>query len=261
MCIPGMVLTLVKHSNPLSNYLYHFQAAICSPAFKVREFSYVDACPYSISLHWKPTDELMDAVKDDDASEVARGSSMEVFKYLSSIPASKQLRFYRKSNFTLTASYSHSDGLHIANPLIGTFTITEVIPTPPDNIAQVRLKARVNSNGIFTISNAVVMQRVEKEVEVPIEEPKAEASVDVNTKEDKMETDTQEQKVEEASDRPAPADTSVPTPPAPAKPATRIEKKVVLRPRDIPVEAITSQLSNEQLLEFSDFHVGICHDL
>ncbi len=233
------------------------QAAICSPAFKVREFSIVDACQYAITLHWKPTEELLESVNDEEASELTKGSAAEVFKQQANFPASKQLKFFRKSDFTVSASYSHPESLHIANPSIGTFRITNVIPTPPDNLAQVRIKARVNSNGIFTISNAVVMERVEKEVEVPIEEePKADAPAKEAQPEPKVETETQEPpKSETMTDAsPAPPEADAEQAP-PAKPKTRKEMKTVLRPKDVPVEVNSMQLSHEQLLEFTDFQV------
>lgn len=197
----------------------------------------------------------MEAIKDDDAGEITKGSCMEVFKHLANFPASKQLKFYRKSDFALTASYSHPDGLHISDPVIGQFTITNVVPTPPDNLAQVRLKARVNSNGIFTISNAVVMERIEKEVEVPVEEPRPESmAVPVLANDAKMDTDSQPPVVEnaEANGEASAATANM----APEKPSTRVEKKVVLRPKDVPIETTTSQLTNEQLLEFTDFQVS-----
>nr|CUU98592.1 hypothetical transcript [Hymenolepis microstoma] len=244
-----------------------FMAAICSPAYKVREFSITDACPYSISLSWTPSLEDVQAVaKDEDPSESALGDSTVVFKQQCPIPATKQLKFYRKSDFTLTASYSHPDGMHIVNPLIGTFKITDVVPSPPDDTAQVRIKMRVNANGIFTISAASVMERVEKEVEVPIEEKPAakdsttaapvsapsEVKVESGTSSDKAETTpappAESQPMEEDSNGVAPVV---------SKPNVRIEKKMFLKPRDVPVKSTTTQLSQQQLLEFTDFHAKL----
>ncbi|VDD74042.1 unnamed protein product [Mesocestoides corti] len=231
------------------------QAAICSPAFKVREFSIVDACPYSISLHWKPTDELLESVNDDGAGELAKGTTTEVFKHLANFPSSKQLKFYRKGDFTLTACYSNPESLHIANPSIGTFKITNVVPTPPDSLCQVRIKARVNSNGIFTISNAVIMDRVEKEVDVPAEDSKAETTASAVTAQTKMDAVSEASVVNEPPKPPAAA--VAPTTDTGAEQLPAKQKKVVLRPRDIPVEATTSHLSHEQLLEFTDFQAKL----
>ncbi|CDS41517.1 Heat shock 70 kDa protein 4 [Echinococcus multilocularis] len=239
------------------------QAAICSPSFKVREFSIVDACPYSISLHWKPTDGVVEVERDEDAGEVAKDNSCEIFKHLSSVPASKKLTFYRKSDFALTASYSHPEGLHIGDSRIGSFLITDIVPTPPDNCCQVRIKARVNSNGIFTICNACVMERVEKEVEVAIEDPKPESSTVANAIETEMETETQPSKTEGGVDQPptggaasGATETAVANQ-SPSQPKTRIEKKFVLRPRDVAVEATTFQLPHAQLVEFTEFQARL----
>ncbi|VDN96877.1 unnamed protein product [Rodentolepis nana] len=246
-----------------------FMAAICSPAYKVREFSITDACPYSISLSWTPSlEDVQTAAKDEDPSESALGDSTVVFKQQCPIPATKQLKFYRKSDFTLTASYSNPDGMHIVNPLIGTFRITDVVPSPPDDTAQVRIKMRVNANGIFTISTASVMERVEKEVEVPIEEeqtvkdsgtaapvpPPSEVKVETNisSQSDKAEPTP----AAPAESQPMEADSNE-VAPVTAKPNVRIEKKTFLKPRDVPVKSTTMQLSQQQLLEFTDFHAKL----
>ncbi|KAM3176602.1 hypothetical protein ACTXT7_006223 [Hymenolepis weldensis] len=243
-----------------------FMAAICSPAYKVREFSITDACPYSISLSWTPSSEDVHvAAKDEDPSESAQGDSTVVFKQQCPIPATKQLKFYRKSDFTLTASYSNPDGMHIINPLIGSFRITDVVPSPPDDTAQVRIKVRVNANGIFTISTASVMERVEKEVEVPIEEEKPAAAKDAKIAAPapvKVDTDipSESEKAEStpaaAEPQPMEADSNDAAP-VPSKPNMRIEKKIFLKPRDVPVKSTTMQLSQEQLLEFTDFHAKL----
>lgn len=204
----------------------------------------------------------MEGLNDKDAGEIVQGTSLEIFEHLSSIPASKHVRFSRKGDFTLTAKYSHPEGLHIENSLIGTFRITNVIPTPPDTCCVVRVKVRMNSNGIFTISSADVMEKVEKEVEVPIDDPKPENSTVANADGCKMETETQPSEAEGTVEPPPTAGASSGTAEAPAvnqpptKPKTRIEKKVVLRPRGVPVEPKTFQLSQDRLLEFTDFQVS-----
>lgn len=102
------------------------------------------------------------------------------------------------------------------------------------------------------------MERVEKTVEVPVEEePNANAQADT-----KMDTGNQNSESEKLKSEPMTTDAS-PTPPnigaestpeAP-KPKTRIEVKNVLHPRDVPVSVISMQLSHEQLMEFTDFQV------
>ncbi|VDK33820.1 unnamed protein product [Taenia asiatica] len=239
------------------------QAAICSPSFKVREFSIADSCPYSITLQWEPKDEVMEGLEDKDVGEAVRGTSLEIFEHLSVIPASKMVKFYRKGDFTLKASYSHPDGLHIKNPLIGTFRITNIVPTPLEKCCLVRVKVRVNSNGIFTISSAEVMEKVEKEFEVPIEEPKPEAPTAANADGCEMETETQPSEVEGTVEQSLTAGASSGIPGAPpvnqppTKPKTRMEKRLVRRPRGVPVESVTFHLSHNKLLEFVDFQAKL----
>nr|CDS25196.1 Heat shock 70 kDa protein 4 [Echinococcus granulosus] len=235
---------------------------ICCLTIEFREFSIVDACPYSISLHWKPTDGGV-VVGDRDSSEIVKNNSCEIFKHLSSVPASKKLTFYRKSGFDLTASYSHPEGLHIGDSRIGSFLIKDIVPTPPDNCCQVRIEARVNSNGIFTICNACVLERVVEKVEVAIEDPKPEASTVANAIETDMETETQPPKTEGGVEQPptggaasGTTETAVANQ-SPSQPTRRIEKKIVLRPRDVAVKAMTFQLPHTQMDEFANFQARL----
>ncbi|VDM19763.1 unnamed protein product [Hydatigera taeniaeformis] len=199
----------------------------------------------------------MEIPKDEDASEVTRGTTLEIFKHLSMTPASKQFRLCRKSDFTLTARYSNPDTLHIKNPLIGVFRITNIVPTPPDVSCLVKIKARVNSNGIFTISSADIMEKVEKEVEVPIEDSKPDTSSVANASGTEMETETHSSEQPPAVGAASGVAEAAVANQSPPKPKTRLEKKIVLRPRGVPVDATTSQLTPDQLLEFTDFQARL----
>ncbi|KAL5104443.1 hypothetical protein TcWFU_003698 [Taenia crassiceps] len=239
-----------------------FQAAICSPSFKVREFSIVDACPYPITLQWDPMDEAMESLNEKDVNDVTQGTSLEIFEHLSAIPKSRVVKLCRKGDFSLTARYSDLDGSSIKDPFIGSFRITNIVPNPLNSYYLVEVKVRMNSNGIFTISSANVMEKVEKEVEVPIEDPKPEASTVANAGGCEMETETQPSEAEGTMEQPtvgAPsgtAENSAENQP-PTKPKTRIEKKIVRRSRGVPVESSTVHLPEDKLLEFTDFQARL----
>jgi molecular chaperone DnaK (HSP70) len=125
------------------------QCAILSPTFKVREFSVTDIQPFEIKLSWE--------------AETDKGD-MVVFPKFHQIPFSKLLTFYRRDNFTVEASYG-SD-VPVQNPFIGRFEIGEVKPLVDGGNQKVKVKVRVNLNGVFTVSSASLIEKQEIEEEV-----------------------------------------------------------------------------------------------
>ncbi|CAG0913391.1 unnamed protein product [Notodromas monacha] len=120
------------------------QSAMLSPAFKVREFNVTDIQIYPIILKWRgPNHE---------------DGQMEVFPKYHSVPFSKMLTFYRSDAFTLEAYY---DGdVPLANNFIGQYRVQGVKPTATGESSKVKVKARINVNGIFLISSASLIEPV-----------------------------------------------------------------------------------------------------
>merc|ERR1712165_526420 len=147
------------------------QCAILSPTFKVREFNVTDIQPFAIKLNWK-------AEQDN--------GSMVVFPKFHQIPFSKLLTFYRRSNFTVDAEYDtgkDSGDVPLQDPYIGNFEIGEVYPMPDGANQKVKVKVRINLNGIFGVNSANFIEKQEIEEEVPMEVD--ETKEDANKKENK----------------------------------------------------------------------------
>uniref|UniRef100_A0A672QW40 Heat shock protein 4a n=1 Tax=Sinocyclocheilus grahami TaxID=75366 RepID=A0A672QW40_SINGR len=127
------------------------QCAILSPAFKVREFSITEVVPYPISLKWT-------------------SAADEVFPKNHAAPFSKVLTFYRREPFSLEAYYNNSKELPYPDPTIGQFTIQKVVPQPSGESSKVKVKVRVNVHGVFSVSNASLVEVVKSaEGEEPME--------------------------------------------------------------------------------------------
>lgn len=135
------------------------QCAILSPTFKVREFSVTDIQPYPVKLLWRV---------DGDNGE------MVVFPKNHQFPFSKLLTFFRKDNFVLEALYDGGDPAKVPLPdmAIGHFEVGEVRPSATDGSSQkVKVKARININGIFAVTSASLVEKREVEEDVPMEIP------------------------------------------------------------------------------------------
>ncbi|XP_071593238.1 heat shock protein 105 kDa isoform X2 [Heliangelus exortis] len=154
------------------------QCAILSPAFKVREFSVTDATPFPISLLWNTEAEDTEGVH-------------EVFSRNHAAPFSKVLTFYRKGPFELEAFYSDPNGVPYPESKIGRYVIQNVAAQKDGEKSKVKVKVRVNTHGIFSVSTASVVEpvkseenedvTVETEVESQDQRP-AENSSDTNEK-------------------------------------------------------------------------------
>lgn len=146
------------------------QCAILSPTFKVREFSVTDIQPFPIKLTWKTEQDVGDMV---------------VFPKFHQVPFSKLLTFYRRDNFSVEAEYEkstdNSSGGSVMDPFIGTFEIGEIRPLPDGGNQKVKVKVRMNLNGVFTVNSASMIEKHEIEEEVPME---------VDSESTKVENDT-----------------------------------------------------------------------
>merc|ERR1719327_1821753 len=131
------------------------QCAILSPVFKVREFSVTDIQPYPIKLVWENT------------GEGQATGEMEVFPQFHPVPFSKMLTFFKSNTFQLTGEYVHN--VPYPDRHIGLFEIGDVRPTEDGASQKVKVKVRVNPNGIFGVSSASLLEKHEIEEEVPEE--------------------------------------------------------------------------------------------
>lgn len=140
------------------------QCAILSPAFKVREFSVTDVVPYPISLKW--------STEADEAE-----GFHEVFTQNHAAPFSKVLTFYRKNPFQIEAFYSDPARVPYPEAKIGQFVIQNISPSKDGEKAKVKVKVRVNTHGIFSVSTASVVEKMEVD---EVDEQASESGVDAN---------------------------------------------------------------------------------
>ncbi|XP_006879642.1 PREDICTED: heat shock protein 105 kDa [Elephantulus edwardii] len=126
------------------------QCAILSPVFKVREFSITDVIPFPISLVWNHDVEDAEGVH-------------EVFPRNHPAPFSKVLTFYRKGPFELEAFYSDPQGVPYPEAKIGRFVVQNVSAQKDGEKSKVKVKVRINTHGIFTVSTASMVEKVPTE--------------------------------------------------------------------------------------------------
>ncbi|XP_043803060.1 heat shock 70 kDa protein 4 isoform X1 [Apis laboriosa] len=169
------------------------QCAMLSPAVRVRDFSVTDIQPYPLKLTWDPTQ--------------GEEGEMEIFGHNHPVPFSKTLTFYRSNPFTLTASYSVPPSSY-PQTHIGTYTIKNVKPTPEGELSKVKVKVRVNLNGILTVVSASLIEKRELTQQEKEEEEKQQQqhqqqqnNMDIDQQQDKKDKPDQEA---QANEPPAP---------------------------------------------------------
>ncbi|KAI8819335.1 Hsp70 protein-domain-containing protein [Fimicolochytrium jonesii] len=224
------------------------QCAMISPVFKVRDFAIQDWNGYPVELSW-------------DAAHVPTPTNgekpetvMEAFPIGNAIPSSKILTFYRvlkdeeisaqggSVSLDIDAAYSekraertYPEGI---GAKIGTWTlkgikkvggVTEQANGAPEARATIKVKTRLDGNGLVAIESA---SQIEEQL-VPVEEPKKEA---------------------EKKDEATPMDVDSPAAESPAEPAAGDGPKTkrIIKKHDLTIVARTSAAPAELLNKWKD---------
>jgi len=129
------------------------QCAMLSSASQVQlKWNITDVCQYPITLKWKPVSE--------------KDGTIEVFPFLHLYPATKMLTFYRKEPFDIEAVYTYPNNIPYSTAIIGNFTVHDVNPAPDGGPSKVKVKLHLNKHGIFNVSEAVCVEKVEDQAAV-----------------------------------------------------------------------------------------------
>ncbi|KAE9400308.1 heat shock protein 70 [Gymnopus androsaceus JB14] len=151
-CFPGKTLSTTLNQDEAVARGATFSCAMLSPVFRVRDFAVSDITHFPIKIQWEPT-----GAEED--------TELVVFGQGNPIPSTKILSFYRKEAFEVEALYAEPDLLPGSiNPWIAKFSAKEVPKVASeDDQTQVKLKTRLNANGMFSFEAAYVETREEKE--------------------------------------------------------------------------------------------------
>jgi heat shock protein 4 len=137
-----------------------FACAKLSPVFKVRNFEFKDIAPYSIKIQWQPSP--FDQEEDTELVVFPRGNEL---------PSTKLLTFYRESTFEVEAVYAEPSKLPgTINPWIGKVTAKiDKRDIQGEKIAHVKVKTRLNGNGLLSFEGAYLQEETEEEVPAPMD--------------------------------------------------------------------------------------------
>jgi len=157
------------------------QGAMLSPAFRVRDFSINEVTAYPINIAWsaegkddEKVDMETDAAEADVVAPSANGS--EIFCRMNVMPCTKMLTLNRSATFSLAASYPENAETPAGTPpKIADFSVSG-LPLPgksADEKTKVKVKVRLDMNGILSVESAQAID--EKEIEVFEDAPKESA--------------------------------------------------------------------------------------
>ena len=208
-----------------------FMCAILSPVFRTREFKVEDVYAYPIKLTYDPAD----SGKNEPREMVAFSSNTPT-------PCTKLLTFYRRESFDLEAFYSDEGALpEGASAWIGKYTIkgVEAKGTEP---CTVKVKVRLNPNGILEVGGA----QVHEEVEVAASEEKENAKAAVDKKPVETPAAANGNADEDAMD-------AEPTAPAASVPEEENKPKKKVIKKDLPVVAVAANIPAAQILKLREF--------
>jgi heat shock protein 4 len=180
--------------------------------FQVREFKVEDLSPYPIKLTYT------DPNKEHH--------EMSAFGSYTPIPAARMITFNRREAFEMEAHYSDASMLPAgASTWIGHYTINNVKPTPAGEPMTVKIKLRMNSDGLLDISSAASLEeRVVENEATPMETDVAASEEDVKMTE---------------SENVPPAEATAD--------GTEKKKKVVMDKKTLPVVGGTASLPKDRV--------------
>ncbi|XP_041564320.1 heat shock 70 kDa protein 4 isoform X2 [Drosophila elegans] len=124
------------------------QCAIMSPAVRVREFGVTDIQNYAVKVLW-------------DSEGSAAPGEIEIFPQYHASPFSRLLTINRKGPFNVSIVYGQQ--VPYPDQTIGVWKIKDVKPTERGEGQDVKLKVRINNNGIVLISSATLVEKKESE--------------------------------------------------------------------------------------------------
>uniref|UniRef100_A0A336MFX0 CSON011762 protein n=1 Tax=Culicoides sonorensis TaxID=179676 RepID=A0A336MFX0_CULSO len=122
------------------------QCAIMSPAVRVREFGVTDIQNYPVKISW-------------DGEGGHGHGEMEVFPAYHAAPFSRLLSLYRREPFNVQISYADPKTLPYPDTYIGHWSIKGVKPNVDNESQEVKIKVRINHNGIVLISSAQMVEK------------------------------------------------------------------------------------------------------
>jgi len=126
------------------------QCAILSPLFKVRDFAITDVYHYPVKVSWSGTD------------------SVEVFSLNNVIPSPKQVTIDRNRPTEVRVEYSKPELLApAASTSLGKYNIT--LNDTPQGDAKIRVKVKLDLNGIINMESAQLLTAVEEKAEAAAE--------------------------------------------------------------------------------------------
>lgn len=129
------------------------QCAILSPAVRVREFSCSDVQAYPVLISW-----------EDEGQRV----EMKVFEQYHAAPFSRLLTVHRRNPLTINLHYE-ANSVPYPDTFVGMFHIKDIKPNANGDPQEVKIKVRINHNGIILISSATMVEK--RESEEPVTPP------------------------------------------------------------------------------------------
>lgn len=161
------------------------QAAILSPNYKVREFKVEEKVPYAVSVSWTGSGSVESkdgevAEAGEDANPEGQLSTAPLFPATSMMNALKVLTFHRKMPFEVKVQYTEPKRLLSETPAeLGNYKVE--LP-PQAEAKKIKVRAKVNLNGIFSVEGAQLVEQEEYEemVKERVELPPSPENIDVD---------------------------------------------------------------------------------
>lgn len=204
------------------------QCAMISPAVRVRDFSITDLQIYPVMIR---------LVRSEDDDSNNGFEPILVFPEMHPAPSSRVLCFYQDKPFKLELFYR--DEVPSSTNVIGLYDIKDVKPGPDNSSQKIKIKFRVNMDGIISIIDVSMKERVETaEEEIMEVENEDKESKNGETPASNESPDTDEAKSDKVQSN---------QPEDPEKKTEEKKKKTVTKSIDLNFNAKTFTLKPDEL--------------
>jgi len=163
--LPNMGLSTTMNADESVARGCALSCAMLSPLFQVKPFTVVDAVTFPVRVSWEPTE---DNSMNDEEDETPAENDMLIFPKFDGFEKTKRITLRRKDTFSVTACYDAAaeKDLPAGTDLsLGQYTISGIPAAALEdgNVPKVRVNAREDANGMFSVSSSQVMVEIKEE--------------------------------------------------------------------------------------------------
>eukprot|EP00008_Paramoeba_atlantica_P008950 CAMPEP_0201475304 /NCGR_PEP_ID=MMETSP0151_2-20130828/747_1 /ASSEMBLY_ACC=CAM_ASM_000257 /TAXON_ID=200890 /ORGANISM="Paramoeba atlantica, Strain 621/1 / CCAP 1560/9" /LENGTH=847 /DNA_ID=CAMNT_0047855359 /DNA_START=88 /DNA_END=2631 /DNA_ORIENTATION=+ len=241
------------------------QCAVLSPKFQVKkDFKVRDVSMNPVVIRY--------CQKGDDGRDVEQPETAEIFVKNNVTPSTKMMTFKTPERVEIVADYSQGADLPFgSSPHLGDYSVPKGKSSSKGTVlsSNVKVKVRLDENGLFTVDSATLEEEVEIEEEKKVEKKEEEKKVEEKKEGEKKEGEKEgeekkEEGTQEGGEKPDEEMKDAPAEEKPAVPEPETEKILTKKTLKVALAVssqVVSSLDEKQIVSFHEEEIKMAaHD-